>query len=80
MDASDGTDERPYLVVINDEDQYSIWLEHRPLPAGWRAEGTRGSRAACLAHIDTAWTDMRPRSLRRKLAEGSAPASQQDAE
>lgn len=53
-----------YLVVLNDEEQYSIWAADRPLPAGWRAEGFSGSRQECLDHIDQVWTDMRPRSLR----------------
>jgi MbtH protein len=67
MDMSDGTDDtRSYLVVLNDEEQYSIWLADRELPAGWRVEGTKGSKAECLAHIDEVWTDMRPLSLRRR--------------
>jgi MbtH protein len=53
-----------YLVVLNDEEQYSIWPAGDPLPAGWRAEGTRGPRQECLEHIDVVWTDMRPASLR----------------
>jgi MbtH protein len=53
-----------YLVVLNDEEQYSIWPAGDPLPAGWRAEGTRGPRQECLDHIDLVWTDMRPASLR----------------
>jgi len=57
-----------YLVVVNDEEQYSIWFADRELPAGWRAEGTSGSRDECLAHIDQVWTDMRPLSLRRRMA------------
>jgi MbtH protein len=56
-----------FEVVVNDEDQYSIWWDGRELPAGWRAEGTRGSREECLAHIDEVWTDMRPLSLRRRM-------------
>ncbi|ASW55443.1 MbtH family NRPS accessory protein [Plantactinospora sp. KBS50] len=64
----DKTDERTYQVVVNDEEQYSIWLADRDLPPGWRAEGTSGDRAACLAHIDEVWTDMRPLSLRRQMA------------
>jgi MbtH protein len=52
-----------YLVVVNDERQYSIWPSYRELPAGWNAAGTRGSRAECLAWIEANWTDMRPRSL-----------------
>lgn len=55
------------LVVINDEEQYSIWPAYKPLPAGWRAEGTEGSKADCLAHIERVWTDMRPLSLRKAL-------------
>jgi MbtH protein len=53
-----------YLVVLNDEEQYSIWAVTSPLPAGWRAEGTSGTKEACLEHIDQVWTDMRPRSVR----------------
>jgi MbtH protein len=60
-------DDRQYRVVVNDEDQYSIWLAERDLPAGWRSEGTEGTRSACLEHIDRIWTDMRPRSLREHL-------------
>ncbi|WP_255948299.1 MbtH family protein [Streptomyces odontomachi] len=56
-----------YNVVVNDEEQYSIWWEGRELPAGWRIEGTRGSKDECLAHIDEVWTDMRPLSLRRRM-------------
>ncbi|AEV85010.1 antibiotic synthesis protein MbtH [Actinoplanes sp. SE50] len=62
------TDERTYRVVVNDEEQYSIWLADRDLPPGWSAEGTTGDRATCLAHIDRVWTDMRPLSLRRLMA------------
>jgi MbtH protein len=56
-----------FKVVVNDEDQYSIWWDGRELPSGWRAEGTRGSKEECLAHIDEVWTDMRPLSLRRRM-------------
>lgn len=53
-----------FLVVKNDEDQYSIWDANTPIPAGWVATGVAGSRESCLAHINEVWTDMRPRSLR----------------
>jgi MbtH protein len=53
-----------FAVVINDEDQYSIWPDDRQPPAGWRRVGVTGSKDACLAHIETVWTDMRPKSLR----------------
>ena len=62
------TDDRTYEVVVNDEEQYSVWPADSAPPAGWRTVGTRGSRAECLAHIDEVWTDMRPLSLRRWMA------------
>ena len=65
-------DGRDYLVVLNDEEQYSIWLADREVPAGWRTDGTHGSRAECLTHIGEVWTDMRPLSLRRRIAAAEA--------
>lgn len=56
--------ELSYVVVVNDEEQYSIWADGRAIPAGWSATGFGGSREECLAHVDEVWTDMRPRSLR----------------
>jgi MbtH protein len=61
-----------YLVVLNDEEQYSIWLADRELPAGWRSDGTRGSKENCLAHIGEVWADMRPLSLRRRMDQNRA--------
>ncbi|AXE23615.1 MbtH family protein [Streptomyces globosus] len=66
------TDDGRYLVVRNDEEQYSIWRADRELPAGWHAEGASGTRQECLDHIGRVWTDMRPLSLRRRLAEADA--------
>ena len=60
------------IVVVNHEDQYSIWPESRELPMGWRATGVAGTKAECLAHIDEVWTDMRPRSLREQM-DGAQP-------
>jgi MbtH protein len=57
-----------YLVVINDEEQYSIWAADREVPGGWQATGVSGTRDECLAHIGEVWTDMRPRSLRLAIA------------
>jgi MbtH protein len=59
-----------YKVVLNHEEQYSIWPSGRELPLGWREAGKRGSKAECLAYIKEVWTDMRPLSLRKKLEEG----------
>jgi MbtH protein len=56
--------ETTYKVVLNDEEQYSIWAADQPVPAGWRDEGYGGSKDECLAHIERVWTDMRPLSLR----------------
>ena len=61
-----------FKVVLNDEDQYSIWPVSRANPAGWRDEGTTGSRDKCLAHIERVWTDMRPRSVRERMEAQSA--------
>ena len=66
-------DTRTYKVVMNHEEQYSIWLADRPNPLGWRDEGTMGTRSECLAHIGEVWTDMRPLSLRQAM-DGSQPA------
>lgn len=57
-----------FLVVVNAEEQYSIWDFRRDVPAGWTATGFEGTEAACLGHIDVIWTDMRPLSLREKGA------------
>ena len=62
------TDERTaYRTVVNDEEQYSVWPVDSPLPAGWRATGTTGTRQECLDHIERVWTDMRPRSVREAV-------------
>lgn len=61
---SGATAEETYQVVVNHEEQYSIWRVDREPPEGWRAEGMRGSKEECLAHIAAVWTDMRPLSAR----------------
>jgi MbtH protein len=65
-------DTREYKVVLNHEEQYSIWPADRENPAGWRDDGKRGTKQECLAYIDEVWTDMRPLSLRREMAEMEA--------
>lgn len=57
-------DTRDYFVVVNPEEQYSIWLADRPMPNGWSAVGSKRSKAECLKYISEVWTDMRPKSLR----------------
>lgn len=63
-------DDRTYSVVVNDEEQFSIWMADRPLPDGWRVGGRTGTRQECLDEIEETWTDMRPRSVRERLAQG----------
>ncbi|MFJ8044027.1 MbtH family protein [Kitasatospora sp. NPDC096147] len=53
-----------FEVVVNGEEQYSIWRAGREVPAGWTTVGKRGPREECLRYIDDSWTDMRPLSLR----------------
>ncbi|MET8333164.1 MbtH family protein [Streptosporangium canum] len=53
-----------HRVVVNHEEQYSIWPTGRDLPDGWREEGVSGTRQECLDHIDQVWTDLRPLSAR----------------
>ncbi len=64
----DSSDATAYRVVVNHEQQYSIWPAARDLPTGWQDAGISGSKEQCLAHIDEVWTDMRPLSLREKMA------------
>jgi MbtH protein len=60
-------DRTTYKVVVNHEEQYSIWPIDRENPAGWRDGGKSGTKAECLAFIKETWTDMRPLSLRRAM-------------
>jgi MbtH protein len=64
---SDDRDDTKYKVVMNDKEQYSIWIADRPLPDGWRDAAKSGSKLECLAYIKEVWTDMRPLSLRDKM-------------
>lgn len=61
-----------YQVVVNHEEQYSIWPSYREIPNGWRAVGTSGTKQECLEHIGKVWTDMRPLSLRRHMDAASS--------
>ena len=66
MQEQQGSSDQPMFdVVVNHEEQYSIWPEGKSIPEQWRAIGVRGSKEACLAHIKNVWTDMRPLSVRR---------------
>jgi uncharacterized protein YbdZ (MbtH family) len=65
-----------YLVLVNDEGQYSLWRPFKEIPAGWTAVGPRGSRQDCLAYIETHWTDMRPKSLVAQMEPDAASSPQ----
>jgi MbtH protein len=60
-------DSTNFHVVVNHEEQYSIWPDYKEVPAGWRTVGKTGSKKDCLAYIDEVWTDMRPLSLRKHM-------------
>jgi MbtH protein len=62
-------DERIYTVVMNHEEQYSIWPADRECPLGWQSVGKTGTKSECLDYIEQVWTDMRPLSLRKKMEE-----------
>ena len=61
-------DNKIYHIVINEEEQYSIWPASKDIPNGWHKAGIQGLKEDCLLHIKEVWTDMRPLSLRNKMA------------
>jgi uncharacterized protein YbdZ (MbtH family) len=69
MSYSDQEDTTIYNVVVNHEEQYSIWPEYKEIPKGWKNAGKTGPKAECLGYIKEVWTDMRPLSLRKKMEE-----------
>jgi MbtH protein len=82
----DEQDDRTYKVVVNHEEQYSIWPAERENAPGWRDAGQTGTKGECLAYIERVWTDMRPLSLRRRMdkteagGNPSAPSEPSDLE
>lgn len=64
---TDEEDKTIYTVVVNHEEQYSIWPAGREMPLGWREAGKSGVKSDCLAYIKEVWTDMRPLSLRKQM-------------
>lgn len=61
-----------YKVVVNHEEQYSIWPAERENPVGWKDMGKTGLKSDCLAYIKEVWTDMRPLSLRKRMQASNA--------
>ena len=71
----DREDTTVYTVVVNHEEQYSIWPEGLEIPLGWSAVGKTGTKPECLDYIKEVWTDMRPLSLRKKMEEAAGNQS-----
>jgi MbtH protein len=69
MNRDEQEDTTIYKVVVNHEEQYSIWPADRENAPGWRDAGKSGLKAECLEYIKEVWTDMRPLSLRKKMEE-----------
>ncbi len=67
-------DNNIYLVVVNHEEQYSIWADYKQIPNGWTAVGKSGNKQECLAYIKDVWTDMRPLSLRKQMEQAVLPS------
>ncbi len=65
--ATEDKDDDLYRVVINHEEQYSIWPIDKENAPGWKDAGKTGTKTECLAHIKEVWTDMRPKSLRDRM-------------
>ena len=66
MNTHGENDKAIYKVVLNHEEQYSLWPADRENPSGWKDDGKSGTKQECLSHIKQVWTDMRPLSLRKK--------------
>lgn len=62
-------DNGAFFVLVNDEDQHSLWPVFADIPTGWRVVHGEASRAACLDYVEKNWTDLRPKSLRDAMAE-----------
>ena len=67
MNSDDTEDNTNYRVVVNHEEQYSIWPVERDNPIGWRDAAKSGSKTECLAYINEVWTDMRPLTLSKNM-------------
>ncbi|MGH8627223.1 MAG: MbtH family protein [Gammaproteobacteria bacterium] len=77
MNYEEEEDTTVYKVVVNHEEQYSIWPADKENALGWRDVGKSGRKAECLAYIEEVWTDMRPLSLRNKGEEGRKNADRE---
>ena len=69
MSSDDSEDTMLYKVVVNHEEQYSIWPADCENALGWNDAGKTGTKAECLAYVEEVWMSMRPLSLRKKIEE-----------
>ena len=60
-------EEAVFKVLVNHEEQYSMWPADLPVPGGWTETGQQGSTAECEEYVERVWTDMRPKSLREEM-------------
>lgn len=58
-----------YLVLVNHEEQYSLWPSYKAIPLGWKAVGKEQTKEEAIAYVEQVWTDMRPLSLRKQMDE-----------
>lgn len=58
-----------YFVLVNHEEQYSLWPSYKPIPLGWKAVGKEQTKEEAIAYVEQVWTDMRPLSLRKQMDE-----------
>lgn len=65
-------DKGTFFVLVNDEEQHSLWPSFAEVPAGWRVVYGEADRTACLEYVEEHWPDIRPKSLRERLAQGGA--------
>ena len=71
MGSEEADDTRTYIVLVNHEEQYSLWFKGKRIPDGWREVGKEGTKEECSHYVDEVWTDMRPLSLRKRMGEAS---------
>jgi MbtH protein len=73
-------DTREYQVLVNSEEQYSLWLAGQAIPNGWRQVGPRGQKQVCLDYVKEVWTDMRPLSVRKAMEKYQAEQAAKSAQ
>ncbi len=74
MSSDELEDQTMYRVLVNHEEQYSIWPAERKIPLGWKDAGKAGTKADCLGYVKEVWTDMRPLSVRLKMERVEKPS------